>query len=134
MTQSVAEERGRPLLLSARVMARPRQNLSIGLDPVTWANEGLIDFIELSHYLRNDFALPIREYRELLPDHVPIYGSIEVEKEDDAYRRIARQLYEDGADGLMMFNYFTRREGGREPDFSLFKTLSNRRKILNGDR
>ena len=26
---------------------------------------------------------------------------------------------------LMMFNYFTRREGGKEPDFSLFNELSD---------
>lgn len=125
MTRDVGTQRGRPLLLSARVMARPRQNLAIGLDPVTWANEGLIDFIEVSHYLRNDFPLPISEYRKLLPEQLPIYASIEVEKKDDTYRRIARQLYDEGVDGLMMFNYFTRREGGREPDFSLFRELSD---------
>jgi len=28
-----------------------------------------------------------------------------------------------------MFNYFTRREGGKEPDFSLFEELSNPQKI-----
>lgn len=125
MTREVGEQRGRPILLSARVMARPRQNLAIGLDPVTWAKEGLIDFIEVSHYLRNDFPLPIEEYRKLMPAQLPIYASIEVEKQADSYRRIARQLYEDGVDGLMMYNYFTRREGGNEPDFSLFKELSN---------
>ena len=125
MTREVGAQRGRPLQLSARIMARPRQNLAIGLDPVTWAKEELIDFIVVSHYLRNDFPLPIKEYRDLLPDSLPIYASVEVEKEDDSYRRIARHLYDEGVDGLMMFNYFTRREGGREPDFSLFKELSD---------
>jgi hypothetical protein len=125
MTREVGEKRGRPLLLSARVMARPRQNLAIGLDPVTWAEEDLINFIEVSHYLRNDFPLPIEEYRDILPGHLPIYASIEVEKQNDSYRRIARELYEEGADGLMMYNYFTRREGGKEPDFSLFRELSD---------
>lgn len=79
----------------------------------------------VSHYLRNDFPLPIKEYRELLPGHLPIYASIEVEKQGDTYRRIARQLYKEGTDGLMMFNYFTCREGGKEPDFSLFNELSD---------
>ena len=125
MTQEVGKKRGRPLLLSARIMARPRQNLAIGLDPVTWAKEGLIDFVEVSHYLRNDFPLPIKEYRQLMPESLPIYASVEVEKLDDSYRKIARHLYDEGVDGLMMFNYFTRREGGKEPDFSLFKELSD---------
>ncbi len=125
MTREVGEKRGRPLLLSARIMARPQQNLAIGLDPVTWAKEGLIDFVEVSHYLRNDFPLPIQEYRELMPAELPIYASVEVEKDSDRYRRIARQLYDDGVDGLMMFNYFTRREAGVEPDFTLFNELSD---------
>ncbi len=129
MTREVGKKRGRPLLLSARVMARPRQNISIGLDPVTWAKEDLIDFIEVSHYLRNDFPLPIKEYRKLMPDHLPIYASIEVEKKNETYYRIAGQLYNEGVDGLMMFNYFTRREGGKEPDFSLFKELSDPTKV-----
>ncbi len=131
MTREVGAKRGRPLQLSARIMARPAQNLAIGLDPKSWAQEDLVDFVIVSHYLRNDFALPIREYRELLPERLPIYASIEVEKEDDTYRRIARQLYGDGADGLMMFNYFTRREGGREPDFSLFRELSDPEKLTS---
>jgi len=134
MTREVGEQRGRPILISARVMARPRQNLAIGLDPVTWAKEGLIDFIEVSHYLRNDFPLPIKEYRKLMPAQLPIYASIEVEKQADSYRRIARQLYEDGVDGLMMYNYFTRREGGNEPDFSLFKELSNPELLMQVSR
>ncbi len=133
MTREVAVQRGRPLLLSARVMARPRQNLAIGLDPLTWAEEDLVDFLEVSHYLRNDFPLPIKEYRELLPAKTPIYASIEVEPQADSYRRIARQLYDDGVDGLMMFNYFTRREGGREPDFSLFKELSDPERLQSVD-
>ena len=32
-----------------------------------WAKEGLIDFVVISHYLRNDFPLPVAEYRRLLP-------------------------------------------------------------------
>ncbi|QDU82332.1 hypothetical protein Pla110_40870 [Polystyrenella longa] len=129
MTEEVGHKRGRPILLSARIMARPQQNLSIGLDPVTWAKEGLIDFVEVSHYLRNDFPLPVNEYRELMPADFPIYASIEVEKDPDNYRRIARHLYDEGADGLMIFNYFTSREGGREPDFTLFKELSDPTKL-----
>lgn len=125
MTNEVGQKRGRPLLLSVRIMAKPEQNLSIGLDPVTWAKEGLVDFVEVSHYLRNDFALPIKEYRQLMPKELPIYASIEVEHTADKYRKIARQLYDDGVDGLMMFNYFTRREAGVEPDFNLLKELSD---------
>ncbi len=123
MTRQVAEKRGRPILLSVRVMAKPEQNRGLGLDPVDWANRGLIDFVIASHYLHNNFPLPIKAYRKLLPETMPLYASIEVEREAETYRRIARRLCADGADGIMMFNYFTSRERGGEPHFGLLKEL-----------
>lgn len=41
MTREAGMQRGRPILLSARVMARPEQNLAIGLDPFAWARDSL---------------------------------------------------------------------------------------------
>lgn len=126
MTKAVGSRRRRPILLSVRVMAQPDQNRGLGLDPITWARQGLIDIVVASHYLHNNFELPIDQYRQLLPDHIPLYGSIEVESDADAYRRIARQLWKDGADGIMMFNFFTCRELGTEPEFALLKELGIR--------
>ena len=123
MTKEVGEKRGRPILLCARIMARPEQNRAIGLDPIAWANEGLLDFVTVSHYLRNDYPLPIRAYRELLPITMPIYASIEVAPSTDAFRRLARQLWKDQVDGVYLFNFFTKREGGREPPYELLDEL-----------
>jgi hypothetical protein len=131
MTRQVGQARGRPLLLSMRVLARPAQNKGVGLDPVGWARDGLLDMMVASHYLRNDFPLPIGEYRQLLPDNVPLYGSIEVEPTAADYRRVARQLWSDGVDGIMMFNFFTCREGGKEPEFALLRELGDP-DLLNG--
>jgi hypothetical protein len=128
MTREVGQKRGRPLLLSARVLAKPEQNLGIGLDPFAWAKEELLDFVVVSHYLRNDFPLPVAEFRKRIPN-VPIYASIEVEKDEDGFRRIAKQLYEDGVNGILLFNFFTWREGGREPNFDLLKELADPAKI-----
>jgi hypothetical protein len=125
MVMAAGEKRGRPLLLSARIMATPEQNIGIGLDPVAWAKEGLIDFVIVSHYLRNDYPLPIRTFRDLLPESMPIYASIEVEPKEETYRDIARQLYLDGADGIMLFNFFTTRERGEEPPMVLLKELGS---------
>lgn len=125
MTREVGEKRGRPLKLSARILAKPEQNLAIGLDPIDWARQGLVDFLVVSHYLRNDFALPIAEFRQAIPDAIPLYGSIEVEPKEDTYRDIARQLWDDGADGVLMFNFFTRRQNGKEPPFELLNELGN---------
>jgi len=123
MTREVAAKRGRPLLLSARIMARPEQNRAIGLDPLTWAREGLVDFVVVSHYLRNDFYLPVRQYRALLPGGFPLYASIEVAPDAETYRRIARQLWQDGVDGILLFNFFTTRERGKEPPFQIIHEI-----------
>ena len=125
MTEEVGRQRGRPILLSARILGRPEQNLAIGLDPFAWARESLVDFIVVSHYLRNDFPLPIQEFRRRVPESMPIYASIEVEAERDAYRRIASRLWADGADGLLLFNFFTGRQESKEPPFDLLKELGN---------
>ena len=131
MTREVGKQRGRPLKLSARILAKPEQNLAIGLDPVTWAKEGLVDFLVVSHYLRNDFALPIGEFRKLMPASMPLYASIEVEPKKENYRNIARQLWKDGADGILLFNFFTGRENGKQPPFELLDELGDPKTIKN---
>lgn len=123
MTRTVGEKRGRPLLVSVRIMDTPARNMAIGLDPAAWVSANLVDLVTVSHYLRNDARLPIGEFRALLPK-VPIYGSIEVEPELETYRRIAGELREDGVDGLLMFNFFTTREGGKEPPFHVLRELN----------
>lgn len=123
MVDAVGQERGRPIHLTARVMATPEQNKQIGLDPFAWAEQGLLDSIIISHYLHNNHPLPVVDYRERLPDSLPIYASIEVEKEADRYREIADQLWSDGVDGIQLFNYFTSRERGVEPNFDLLPAL-----------
>ncbi len=127
MTGEVGRKRGRPLLLSARVMARPEQTRAAGLDPARWAKDGLVDFVTVAHFLHNDFPLPVAEYRNLLPDGTPLYGCIEVEPKADGYRRIARRLWKDGVDGVMLFNFFTSREepDPSEPPFEVLQELGN---------
>jgi hypothetical protein len=125
MTREVGVARGRPLLVSARMLAKPEQNLGIGLDPIAWAQQDLVDFLVVSHYLRNDFPLPIADFRRQLPDTLPLYGSIEVEPRRDTYRSIARQLWADGADGILLFNFFTGRENRKQPPFDLLNELGD---------
>jgi len=119
MVDEIAQHRNRRILLSARIMARPEQNEGLGLDPVAWVQEGLIDFVTVSHYLRNDFPLPIGKYRRMLPEETPLYASIEYERDPEHYRCIAKRLWRDGVDGIMVFNFFAAREEGREPRFDL---------------
>jgi len=125
LTQTAAEKRGHTVRLSARVMARPEQNHQLGLAPEVWVENKWLDFLVVSHYLRNDFDLPIEQYRDALPDGFPIYGSIEVEPKPERYRELARNLHKANVDGSYLFNYFTCRQNGREPDFDLATELSD---------
>ncbi len=123
MLKEVGAQRGKPFHLTARIMARPEQNAGVGLDPVTWAEEGLIDSVTAANFLRNDYPIPVEAYRKRFPDTLPIYASIEVEREPDTYRAIAQALWAENVDGIMMFNHFTSREGGVEPNFDVLPEL-----------
>lgn len=124
MTEEVGRKRGRALMVSVRIMDTPGRNTAIGLDPAKWVADELVDLVTVSHYLRNDARMPIGEFRALLPN-VPIYGSIEVEPEPETYRRLAGELWKDGVDGLLMFNFFTTRERGKEPPFQVLRELKD---------
>ncbi len=119
-------------MLAVRTMARPAHNAGLGLDPASWAAEGLVDFVTVSHYLKNEFALPIAEFRAQFPADMPLYASIEYEPDPDTYRKIARQLWRDGVDGIMMFNFFAAREGTKEPPLEVLDEISDRERMLAG--
>ena len=124
MTRDVGEKRGRPIVLSARVLTSPEQNRAIGLDPIAWANEGLVDFLVVSHYLHNNFPLKLQPFRDAIPAAMPLYASIEVEPDPKTYVEIAKQLRAENADGIAMFNFFTRRENKVEPPFEVLPELA----------
>jgi hypothetical protein len=124
MTREIGEKRGRPILLSARVLTSPEQNRAIGLDPIVWANEGLVDFLVVSHYLRNDFPLKLKPFRDAIPPAMPLYASIEVEPEPNTYFEIAKHLKSEDADGIALFNFFTGRENGKTPPFNVLPDLA----------
>lgn len=123
MVKKVGEKRGRPVLLTARIMALPEQNKAIGLDPVSWAHNGILDFVIVSHYLHNNFQLPIEEYRSLLPKGFPVYASIEVEEGMERYHNISYPLWQKNVNGIYLFNFFTSRERGNPPPFDSIRTI-----------
>ena len=142
MLDEVGRQRGRRLVLAVRVpsnFGRTPPDLAssreIGCDPATWANNGWIDFLTVSEFLYERFDLPIKPWREAIRG-VPIYGGIECTEggsreqylNADKYRRAARHLWQDGADGIYLFNFFTTREYGAEawePPFEVLRDLSD---------
>lgn len=142
MLTALGERRGRRLLLAARVpsdfgraapsYARAR---ALGCDPVIWARKGWLDFLTVSEFLFVRYDLPIRPWKDLLPG-LPVYGGIECAEGGKLeqcltpakYRRAARHLWRDGADGIYLFNFFTTREWATEafePPFEVLRELGD---------
>jgi hypothetical protein len=139
MLDAEGRKRGRRLVLGARIpsdygrsppsYAKARE---IGCDPVAWAKNGWVDFLTVSEFLFVRYDLPVRPWKRLI-SNVPVYGSIEAaeggKREQcltaEKYRRAARHLWADGADGIYLFNFFTTRERGDEAFEPPFEVLND---------
>jgi hypothetical protein len=138
MLDTEGKKRGRRLVLAARVPTSYPECRTIGLDPVVWAKEGWIDFLTVSEFLVVRYDLPIAPWKKLIST-IPVYGSIEVINADrsgprlgnlspDEYRRAARHVWADGADGIYLFNFFCPRDEGDkafEPPFEVLNELGD---------
>ncbi len=151
MVDEEGRKRGRRLVLAARIPSdygrsppSPEQARALGCDVAAWARNGLVDFLTVSEFLFVRYDLPIRPWKKLIPQ-VPIYGSIECAEGGKReqrltaakYRRAARHLWADGADGIYLFNFFTTREWGQEafePPFEVLQDLGDPKMIPEGRR
>lgn len=146
MVDGKAKKRGKRLILAARIPSdygrsppSYQSSLSIGCDPVAWAKKGWVDFLTVAEFLRVRYDLPIKPWKKLIRN-VPIYGSIECaegpKREQcltaEKYRRAARHLWADGADGIYLFNFFTTREWEKdafEPPFEVLREIGDPKTI-----
>jgi hypothetical protein len=102
-----------------RVPGRIDICLERGLDLVSWAREGLIDYIVIAPFLLSvDFDLPVRQWREAIgvPDFPIIYaiepgirpypGGEKRRMFPDEVRGVSSVALLRGADAVYLFNYF----------------------------
>ena len=140
LLDQIGQERNRKLVLAVRVPSNfgrtpptPESSRELGCDIPAWARNGWIDFVTVSEFLFTRFDLPLKPWKAAIRE-VPVYGGIECteggKKEQyltaDGYRRAARHLEQEGADGIYLFNFFTTREYGAEswePPFEVFRDL-----------
>ena len=98
-----------------------------------WAGRKWIDFVTVSEFLFTRYDLPIKPWKQAIPD-LPVYGGIECTEGGSKeqyltaakYRLAAKNLQQDNADGIYLFNFFTTREYGAEswePPFEVLKEL-----------
>lgn len=119
MSQEVAEKRGRPLLLAARLQESVAGCHYDGIDIETWVRENLLDIIGAGG---RSLELDIAGYRRVIGDrNIKLMPSVDDFHTTDGYRHQGiefwRGLYSNwwrqGIDGAQTFNFFTQNERGR---------------------
>jgi len=118
MLDDAGKPKGKALLLSVRVPSTLGECQSLGFDVPTYVREGLVDFVCPSDFLFVDPHLPVADYArivrgskvKLLPSlHAPS-GRSAGDATTENLRAIAHSYYAQGADGISLYNYYTRRE------------------------
>ena len=67
LVRDTAAKRGRPVRLGVRVPSRPETARAYGLDPVGWAQEGLVDLVvPTPRWATLEFDMPLAQWRRLL--------------------------------------------------------------------
>ncbi len=133
MTEKVGVRRGRPLLLSARVLDSRELNEFHGLDITQWLEDDLIDLLIFGWVQ----AAPIEEMIELghkydKPVYVHLNCGARFGKLGDRAR--AMHAWNAGADGIYMFNYFPEFQNIENCTWDIFKELGDPRELQKLDK
>lgn len=143
---TLSATRGRRLLLAARMPSdqgrtapTPDQALERGCDAGAWTRRGWLDFLTVSEWLFASESLHLAAWKAAVPG-IPIYAGIQPEIRPSGsdsfcefplggagYRRLARERWQDGADGIYLFNFFTTREWEKpfEPPFEVLSQIGS---------
>lgn len=146
MLDREGQRRGRRWGLSARVpsdygQGAPTyaQSVARGCDPAVWAKRGWIDFLTVSEWLFTAPSLDLPAWRRAVPG-IPLYAGIQPESfpsthpdrcegclGPQGFRRVARERWANGADGIYLFNFFTSREWKEplEPPFEVLREIGD---------
>ncbi len=148
MLDDEGARRGRRLTLGVRApseygQGRPKPGQALtparSCDVAEWSRQGWIDFVVVSDWLFTSDTLDLQAWRRQLAG-VPIYAGIQPETKPstnnlrcafclgaEGYRRVARERWADGADGIYLFNFFTTREWPEpaEPPFSVLGEIGD---------
>lgn len=143
LIQETAKKKGHPIVLAARVPARPEVSQKIGLDALTWAKRGIIDHLIVSPFwATTDFDIPVEEWRRLIKGTdvsltagleirvQPYPGSQTIPNTPERMRGAAMAALARGSDGIYLFNYM----GLQHSKPFLFKELGSIETLQGKDR
>jgi len=132
------EERGRRLRLIVRVPPTLADSLRVGLDVDTWMLEGLVDIVVVGGGFI-PYETPVDEFVDAAHGTgCLVYGCIEATRyiDDRHLRGLASRWYEDGADGVYLYNFYTMSPDWNEHIFAELadvSTMARRDKIHGTD-
>ncbi len=119
MLDRFGQRRGHRIRLGARVPSRPQTALGLGMDAVTWAQLGLVDWLVVTPFWATaETDMPIELWRQLLAGAAvtlcaglevllrptPDWPSFQTNSLETA-RGAAASLLDRGADRIYLFNY-----------------------------
>lgn len=113
MTEQIGMERGSPILVSVRIPDSMGWCSDIGLDVPQWLQEGLIDTMAVSGYVRaEDWSTSVTLGHQY---NVPVYACLDnssmggeagiIRDNLNCYMARASEAWQQGVDGIYMFNY-----------------------------
>jgi len=122
MTEQVGMQRGKPFLVSVRVPDSLGFSSDVGLDVTEWLEEDLIDMMTVSGYFRaEEWSTSVALGHQY---DVPVYAGLSesrmsgsagtVRNSLESYMARASGAWEEGVDGIYMFNYTV--DGGDDPE------------------
>ena len=127
------EARGRRLWSIVRVPPTLADSLRVGLDVETWMTEGLVDIVVVGGGFI-PYETPVDEFVHVgRGTGCRIYGCIEATRyiDDRHLRGLASRWYEDGADGVYLYNFYTM---SRDWNERVFAELSDPAAMVRRDK
>ena len=121
MTDETAARRGHPIGIAARIPAVPEFAIAMGMDGVTWVQEGLVDILILASVWRpSDTDQPIEEWRERIGSDKKDFvlaagtdlwiqsapGGLLMMNTIESMRGFTAAMLDRGADQIYCFNHF----------------------------
>ncbi len=117
MTERIGLKRGKPILVAIRVPDSVGYCLSMGLDIEDWLEQGFVDMMTVSGYFQ---LCPWETSVEFGHKYgIPVYCGLSesriagksgsIRRSYEAYRARATNVWNSGADGVSLFNYFNPR-------------------------
>lgn len=102
----IGRARGRPYLLTARVLSTPEQSLAAGLDVETWLAGGLLDLLIVGGGVM-PYSPHLKDFIDMAHRYgIPAYPCINHFRDPLPMRSMAAVFHALGGDGVYIFNYF----------------------------